>query len=240
MSRAILIVLFGAAFFITLPASAQRWILAGDSIQAGVFANPEFGLPGGDARQLTSSIVTQETGVLIQNISSPGATMTTATPAYFPGLKDQTKAIDFIDGVFGATGIIITIGVNDANGTVNLDDYARDYASFVKHAQSRGLEVICALPLNEPNEVPDISVSRRFAFQLRTYYACLSVGVPAANIFNPAAYGIAPDNANPAKRRLFAGTTAAPDNVHLSSAGHALFAQSLVDFMVGRGFWTRN
>jgi lysophospholipase L1-like esterase len=240
MSRAILLAFFCATFCIALPASAQRWILAGDSIQTGVFANPEYGLPGGDARELTATLVTQETGVVIQNFSSPGARMTTATPAYFPGLKDQTKAIDFIDGFFGATGIIITIGVNDANSDVPLADYARDYTNFVRHAKSRGLEVICALPLNEPNEVPDFALSRRFAFQLQTYYACLSAGVPAANIFNPAAYGIAPDDANPAKRRLFAGTSATPDNVHLSSAGHALFAQSLIDFMVGRGFWSRN
>lgn len=29
------------------------------------------------------------------------------------------------------------------------------------------------------------------------------------------------------------------DNIHLSSAGHRLFADRLIDFMVGRGFWRR-
>jgi lysophospholipase L1-like esterase len=238
MLRTFLMALSCASGLVALPVSAQRWVLAGDSIQTGVFANPDYGLVGGDARELTAHLVTQETGVLIQNISSPGARMTSAT--YFPGLKDQTSAVSFIDGFFGATGIIITIGVNDANSDVDIETYGRDYAAFVTHARSRGLEVICALPLNEPNEVADASRSRRFAFQLRTYYACRGAGVPEANIFNPAAYGITPDDSDPLKRRLFAGTAAAPDNVHLSSDGHALFARNLIDFMVARGFWTRS
>jgi lysophospholipase L1-like esterase len=239
MPRTLALALFCVTALVALPASAQRWILAGDSIQAGVFANPDFGLVG-DGRQLTATLITQATGVVIQNISSPGARMTTPAPGYFPGLKDQTAAISFIDGFFGAAGIIITIGVNDANASVSLDEYGRDYAAFVTHAQSRGLTVICALPLNEPNEVADVTRSLRFAFQLRTYYACRNAGVPEANIFNPAAYGIAPDDTNPQKRRLFAGSAAAPDNVHLSSDGHALFARSLIDFMVALGFWTRS
>ena len=110
----------------------QRWILSGDSIQAQVFANAELGLAGGDARDLTAAIVMQDTGIGIQNISSPGATM---TAGFFPGLKDQRAVLDFIDGVFGATGIIITIGVNDANGTVDVGTFQRDYAGLVSHAR---------------------------------------------------------------------------------------------------------
>jgi lysophospholipase L1-like esterase len=37
------------------------------------------------------------------------------------------------------------------------------------------------------------------------------------------------------KSRLFA-----PDQVHLTSEGHALFAEKLIDFMVARGYWIRN
>jgi lysophospholipase L1-like esterase len=102
---------------------------------------------------------------------------------------------------------------------------------------------VCVLPLNEPNEVPDIAVSRRFHFQIATYFACSAAGVPAAQIYNPAVDGILPDPADPAKRRLFAsrmpGGQLVLDNVHLSSAGHALFAEKLIDFMVARGLWTR-
>jgi lysophospholipase L1-like esterase len=219
-----------------LPAAAQqRWILAGDSIQTGVFANAEYGLVGGDARDLTASIVTQETGVTVLNFSSPGARMTTLPPGYFPGLKDQKPGISYLDGFFGVQGIVITIGVNDSGLDTDPGTYQTDYAGFVTHARNRGLEVVCVLPLNEPNEVPDINVSRRFNIQLRTYFACTGAGVPAANVFNPAAVGIYPDDANPAKERLFA-----PDHVHLTSDGHALFAEKLIDFMVARGYWTRN
>jgi lysophospholipase L1-like esterase len=211
----------------------QRWIIAGDSIQAQVFANTELGLPGGDARDLTSAIIMQDTGVAIQNVSSPGGTMSTTSP-YFPGLKDQRAMIDFIDGYFGATGIIITIGVNDANGSVPVGTYQTDYAGLVSHALSRGLQVICVPPLNEPNEVANPSVSRRFAFQLATVFACTGAGVPSANVFNPAGVGIVPNPSDPAKRRLFA-----PDQLHLSAPGHRLFADRLIDFMVARGFWRR-
>jgi len=219
----------------------QRWILAGDSIQAQVFGNAEFNLPGGDARDLTASIVMQDTGVAIQNVSSPGATMTTTT--VFAGLKDQQAMVSFIDGFFGATGIIITIGVNDSGGTVNVNTYRADYSGLVAFALQHGLQVVCVPPLNEPNEVADVNVSRRFAFQIATVFACTGAGVPAANIFNPAAVGIVPDPADPAKRRLFASSMANGqlqlDNVHLSPAGHRLFADRLIDFMVGRGFWRR-
>jgi lysophospholipase L1-like esterase len=56
--------------------------------------------------------------------------------------------------------------------------------------------------------------------------------------------GIVPDPTDPAKRRLFASSPGAGgqlqlDNVHLSSAGHHLFADRLIDVMVGRGFWRR-
>jgi len=219
----------------------QRWILAGDSIQAQVFGNAELGLPGGDARDLTAAIIMQDTGVAIQNVSSPGATMTTTT--VFAGLKDQQPMVSFIDGFFGATGIIITIGVNDAGGSVSSSTYPSDYASLVAFALRAGLQVVCVPPLNEPNEVADITVSRRFAFQIATYFACTGAGVPANNIFNPAAVGIVPDPADPAKRRLFASSIVNGqlqlDSIHLSSAGHRLFADRLIDFMVARGFWRR-
>jgi len=219
----------------------QRWILAGDSIQAQVFGNAEFNLPGGDARDLTASIIMQDTGVAIQNVSSPGATMTTAT--VFAGLKDQQAMLSFIDGFFGATGIIITIGVNDSGGTVSANTYRADYSGLVAFALRSGLQVVCVPPLNEPNEVADVNVSRRFAFQIATFFACVGAGVPAENIFNPAAVGIVPDPADPAKRRLFASSRANGqlllDNIHLSSAGHRQFADRLIDFMVARGFWRR-
>jgi lysophospholipase L1-like esterase len=219
----------------------QRWILAGDSIQAQVFGNAEFNLPGGDARDLTAAIIMQDTGVAIQNVSSPGATMTTTT--VFAGLKDQQAMVSFIDGFFGATGIIITIGVNDSGGSVSSSTYVSDYSSLVAFALRAGLQVVCVPPLNEPNEVPDINVSRRFAFQLATFFACTGAGVPAENFFNPAAVGIVPDPADPAKRRLFASSSANGqiqlDNIHLSSAGHRMFADRLIDFMVARGFWRR-
>jgi len=84
MSRLALLCAAGATLALSTTAFAQapsaqlpqRWILAGDSIQAQVFGNAEFNLPGGDARDLTASIIMQDTGVAIQNVSSPGATMT--------------------------------------------------------------------------------------------------------------------------------------------------------------------
>lgn len=219
----------------------QRWILAGDSIQAQVFGNAEFNLPGGDARDLTASIIMQDTGVAIQNVSSPGATM--SGNGFFAGLKDQQSMVSFIDGFFGATGIIITIGVNDSGGSVSSSTYMTDYSSLVAFALKAGLQVICVPPLNEPNEVADVNVSRRFAFQIATYFACVSAGVPADNFFNPAAVGIVPDPADPAKRRLFTSTSSngqfTSDNIHLSSAGHRMFADRLIDFMVARGSWKR-
>src|SRR5262249_39755406 len=137
----------------------QRWILAGDSIQAQVFGNAEFNLPGGDARDLTAAIITQDTGVAIQNVSSPGATMT--TNGFFRGLHDQQAMVSYIDGFFGATGIIITIGVNDSGGSVTTNQYRTDYSNLVAFALQAGLTVVCVPPLNEPNEVADINVSRR-------------------------------------------------------------------------------
>jgi lysophospholipase L1-like esterase len=220
----------------------QRWILAGDSIQAQVFANAEFNLAGGDARDLTAAIVMQDTGVAIQNVSSPGATMTTTT-RFFPGLKDQRAMLQYIHGFFRATGIIITIGVNDANGSVAVGTFQNDYAGLASFARGLGMQVICVPPLNEPGEVADVNVSRRFAFQLATVFACMGAGVPQENIFNPAAVGIVPNPSSPANRRLFASSRTngqlVLDNVHLSSAGHRLFADRLIDFMVARGFWKR-
>jgi lysophospholipase L1-like esterase len=225
-------------------AQGGRWILAGDSIMAGVFANEEFGLPGNDAAELAATLISLETGVVIQNISSPGATMSAIPPWQIPGLARQQATLSFIDGLFGARGIIITIGVNDAGQPgIEPSTYLADYTGFVRFARSLGLEVVCVPPLNEPNEPLDPNASRRFRFQLLTVFACANAAVPPENVFNPAAAGIAPDPADPARRRLFASSYRSGqlvlDNVHLSSEGHRLFATKLIDFMVGRGFWTR-
>src|SRR5262249_46635363 len=147
MSRFAPLCVVGATLAIASTAHAQssqlpqRWILAGDSIQAQVFGNAEFQLPGGDARDLTAAIIMQDTGVAIQNVSSPGATMSGVS--VFAGLKDQQAMVSFIDGFFGATGIIITIGVNDAGGSVSAATYRADYASLVAFALRAGLQVIC-------------------------------------------------------------------------------------------------
>lgn len=127
--------------------------------------------------------------------------------------------------------------------SVSSSTYTSDYSALVGFALRAGLQVICVPPLNEPNEVVDVNVSRRFAFQLATYFACTGAGVPADNFFNPAAVGIGPDPADPARRQLFASSIAngqlVLDNIHLSSAGHRMFADRLIDFMVARGFWRR-
>lgn len=244
MARSFFFALAMLAFAIDANAQ-QRWILAGDSIMAGVFENEEFGLPGGDAAQLTSTIVALETGVSIQNVSSPGATMSLIPPWQFPGVSNQRSAVAFIDGLFGATGIIITVGVNDAGQpAITPTNFYNDYFNFVTYARSLALKVVCVIPLNEPNQPTNVNASRRYYFQLLAYFACTNAGVPVAQVYNPAADGIFPDPANAAKRRLFAssiqGTQLVLDNIHLSSDGHALFAEKLIDFMVARGFWTRN
>jgi len=210
----------------------DRWILAGDSIQAMVYGNEEFGLPGGDAAQLTAAIIMQKTGVSIQNISSPGAMMTGS------GLHQQTGAVAYIHGVLHAKGIIIALGVNDAIYGADPNVYYQNYTSFVTFALSLGLEVVCVPPLSEPNEPIDVN-NPRYHFQVLTVYACQNAGVPKENIFNPAAVGIFPDPAVPKQRKLFTNQKNVYDYVHLSSAGHALFAEKLIDFMVARGFWKR-
>jgi lysophospholipase L1-like esterase len=226
----------------------QRWILAGDSIQTDVFTNVEFNIPGGDARDLTQAIIQQETGVVINNFSGPGATMSTLS--FFPGLVQLNPAIAFVTGAIApARGIIITLGVNDALRSDRPEDleadvarFQQDYQSFVASALQGNLQVVCSLPLNEPGETQMLD-SRRFRFQLAALFACVLAGVPQANIFNPAAVGIAPDLNDPAKRRLFASFiqngVLKQDPVHLSREGHRLFATKLIDFMVQRGFWSR-
>jgi hypothetical protein len=77
----------------------QRWILAGDSIQAQVFANAELGLTGGDARDLTAAIIMQDTGITVQNVSSPGARLTTAS--FFPGLTHGLQSRPIRSGLSG-------------------------------------------------------------------------------------------------------------------------------------------
>jgi lysophospholipase L1-like esterase len=165
------------------------------------------------------------------------------TTSVFAGLKDQRAMIQYIHGFFKATGIILTIGVNDANGSVPVGTFQNDYSGLASFARSLGMQVICVPPLNEPGEVIDVNVSRRFAFQLATVFACMGAGVPQENVFNPAAVGIAPNPGIAANRRLFASSRIngqlVLDNVHLSSAGHRLFADRLIDFMVARGFWKR-
>jgi lysophospholipase L1-like esterase len=214
----------------------QRWILAGDSIQTQTFPNAEFGLVGGDARDVTAAIIQQDTGVLIQNVSVPGIAL--AEPG---GLKDQRAMIQYLaNNIFLARGLILTIGVNDARRNVDVNVYQREYGDLVRFARGLGLQVVCVLPLNELDERADVNVSRRFAFQLATLFACEGAGV-GQNVFNPAAVGIFPDLQDPAKRRLFSTDVlnGGPDSIHLSSAGHRVFADRLIDFMVQRGFWRR-
>lgn len=193
----------------------ERWVLIGDSIQSQVFG------PGSQAKELTANRIPQLKNVHIQNISSPGATMSS-----WLGYVNHKNMLNQIDGFFGAKGVIIAVGTNDWGGTPT-GPFGADYMAYVQHARSLGLEVVCVSPIWRADKDTYKTNPDGASYQLWVYSwvienACIQGGGKFVNGFDaPLVY---PTN--------FA------DDVHLNGSGHAVFTNWLIQRMNQLGYWT--
>jgi hypothetical protein len=201
-------------------APQERWILVGDSIQAQVFGS------GGLSKDLTANRIPQLLDIHIQNLSSPGASMSGVL-----GFYNSRSILGQIDGYFGAKGVIITVGTNDWGRTSTSKLFA-DYKAYVVYAKSLGLEVVCVTPIWRSDElsykpVPGTTESWQLAaYRWTIEQACIQGG---GNVIDGS---LSPSTTLP----LYYGDPTAP-YVHLNKDGHSVFTSWLIQRMNHLGFW---
>lgn len=204
-------------------APQERWILVGDSIQASVFG------AGGEAKHLTANRIPQLKNIHIQNISSPGASM-----SGWLGFIHTRNILSQIDGYFGAKGVIITVGTNDW-GRNSTSQLFTDYKTYVTYAKSLGLEVVCVTPIWRSDEMNSLTVPNTSdSWQLWVYrwtieQACTQGGGK-----------IIDGGSSPLTNRLdYYGDTISPSvaAVHPNATGHQVFTNWLIQRMNQLGYW---
>jgi lysophospholipase L1-like esterase len=217
-----------ALLFVSPFASAgvhQRCVIAGDSIQAYVYAP---GASQADASKLTASLIPTLTNVSITNVSSAGQRMASGGVAGY-GLVSNLQSLWFVQGGRPADCIIITLGTNDWSAPfVGAMEFITAYRNAIRYSKTQGMTVICVPPLWRGNEgalvaKPDgswtIAQFRYFAMNV-----CYEEG---AKVFDASQIGLTPAH--------YAETGAAA--LHLNASGHEVFAAALVAKMQAWGLW---
>lgn len=94
----------------------NTWVLIGDSIMSAVSPSTING-PAGTVQQMTASLLQNERGICIRNLSSPGASLGAGGAI---GYANITPTLDVLAGIFGYVhGIIVTAGTNDFGTNLN-------------------------------------------------------------------------------------------------------------------------
>lgn len=200
----------------------ERWIFDGDSIQSAVFT---AGTP--DTRKLTALAVPQTINISVQNVSSPGATMTPTVPAYGWDAHTNRATLKKIDGYFGAKGVVIMLGTNDwGNPSITTGAFHDAYKSYVQYAKAQGLEVVCVAPLWRSDEASYLSSGSAGTFQMWVYAWIIETvcGNEGVHYINGRNAPLLPEHFH--------------DGLHLNAAGHEVFTSWLITQMQMRGFWT--
>lgn len=202
--------------------AAERWIIAGDSIQSHVYLPGT--IPSGDAA-LTAARLPSFVDLAIYNLSSPGAQLTDGGRVGF-GLESNLNAIKYIHGYAGATGVICTLGHNDwADPSTSAQRFLDAYRALIQYCKSLGLAFVGVGPINECNGANGIQqqdgIHSLVQYQSWVVSVCQEQGV-----------------------KTIAGSTCPlvpsdyADGIHLTATGHQKFCQWLIQQMKALGYWT--
>lgn len=202
----------------------QRWILLGDSIQSVVIEdnNPSGVLP--HAKNIASNLISQQTDVLIHNLSSPGNRVSDIGAIGF-GVVNHLNSLNLISGIFGAQGLIVTLGTNDWGNSANTTQWANDVRAIVDRAKSLNLKVVLVSPLwrSDHQEYKGGYQMWIYAWMMQTI--ATEKGVTFINGYD---FGDDPLNY---------GDPVQNPRLHLNTRGHVNFANILVQKMKTLGFW---
>jgi hypothetical protein len=170
MTRWTATVLASGLLFCATPASAlKRFMIMGDSIQAGTGVTT--------AASVTANLLSTTANVVIHNFSSPGARMTDV--GFFPGMTHDGTCVQQVQGFFGMQGLIITLGTNDWGGGIDATTFLNAYLALLNSVPA-GIPVVCVTPIwrsdeDTPNATSGLVLnSIRFAAAV----ACASKGFP--------------------------------------------------------------
>ncbi len=244
---AIAIVFFG---LYSLSANAfDNWLMMGDSIMSWVIG------PDSQASALTANRIPTIVNISIMNLSKPGARisyLTKSTPDSYSSSRDGTivgsscisftqcpydtrfsaylykKMLTYFGNLYGAKGLIITLGRNDW-GSSDLNQLNADYSELVAFAISNGLKVVCVGPIWDASETSSNNMS---VIRFVIWGSCNSNGGTFIN-----AYDAVPHNTALYYSYVNSSGQTIINNTHLNAAGHQQFTNWLVTNMKNLGFW---
>lgn len=211
----------------SLPVLAERCLVLGDSISAGVYTDSAVA----DPSSLWVNRLPARVGIAVSNLSSPGLSITNSGPAGF-GLVTNLNAITMTVGYFGAKWAIITAGTNDTDSYgVTLVEYIESLRKVIVHCRALGLIVIFVSPIWRG----DIAVVKPHVDGYYSFEAFRVYGEMVA--FE--------ENAKPGPSvHIFTGLQAPllpqhfiADQVHLNASGHDVFTDWIIEKMQSVGYW---
>src|SRR5581483_879605 len=170
MAKKLAAILVLGAICNTTPAWAlKRFMLMGDSIQAGT------GLT--NAASLTANLLSNTANVVVENFSSPGARMTDV--GFFAGMNHDGMCVQQVHGFFGMQGLIVTLGTNDWAGGVDGTTFFNAYTALL-NSISPSIPAVCVTPIRRSDEDTQNATSGLVLNQIRfaAAAACVAKGFP--------------------------------------------------------------
>ncbi len=192
------------------PVHAQRFMLMGDSIQAGT------GLS--DKTKLAAHQLAANTNTVIHNFSSPGARISDA--GILAGMTHDGPCVSSVYGFFGMNGLIVALGSNDWSNDTDIQTFVEDYLNLLDTIPP-GLPVACMTPIWRTDEsIPNGSGLTLNHFRYGVAIACAVRGHAWLD----------GRNAIPNDPAYLA------DSVHPNEAGHTAMATFLEDELTNLGW----
>lgn len=191
--------------------AANRFLLLTDSMFTQAYGSVR-------PSKMAPSIIAPKINGILNVMGSPG--LTVAPQGGYAGAVDLLPAIESWKGRFGATGVFIHVSTNDHGLDVPLSAYKSSLSSLITGIQGMGLGAICIRPFAKITQNQVNAAGYKLSdYQAAMAEVCSQHGVTTLTFST-------------------VGTDFV-DGIHLSEAGHAKFAEWLIDIGAFLGGWTR-
>lgn len=209
---------------------AKRWIIYGDSIDAGVYDDNGVANPC----ELLASALPHKVGISVNNLSSPGQRITEGgTPGF--GATVNKNAVGTVVGYSGASGIVITLGTNDySNPSTGMVDFIDRYRDLISYCRTTlWLPVVIISPINRADgDTPILHTDGtawklwhfRYFVEMLAYEEMQKPG-PFLTLIKGTDIPLLPEHY-------------VADGVHLNADGHKVRTDYLIQRFKDVGYWT--
>lgn len=191
--------------------AANRFLLLTDSMFTQAYGSVR-------PSKMAPAIIAPKINGILNVMGSPG--LTVAPQGGYAGAVDLLPAIESWKGRFGATGVFIHVSTNDHGLDVPLSAYKSSLSTLIAGIQGMGLGAVCIRPFAKITQNQINAAGYKLSdYQTAMAEVCNQHGVTMLTFSTVGSDFV--------------------DGIHLSEAGHAKFAEWLIDIGAFLGGWNR-